>query len=250
MKIPILALSAVLIISQALCADDLPIMVPDSGSKEVDELVVKLVSHRPNPFPPSGRIPKNFQDKSQLPFASYITNEVERTIRKLESLGPASSPYLLVHLEDDRYSHNITLPSRVGPNSGWFTVSVGMVIRDIVTGGFESSWVYKWRIGSKGAGFPPPQFSDYLQTQGGLKNWVKQNSKNSKAEVFVKFHDWCIGIERQRGFESKEDEKWILTRYEARKTELEQDTDQAAIVPESKPEDKEKPKPEAEGRSQ
>ena len=147
---------------------------------------------------------------------------VDYLIKMMEHLGPGASPYLLSHLEDDRYSHSTRLPSTVGGDfSGWIMVTVGEVARDIITGGFQSGWLYKWRDGPNDGGFSPPQFSDYLETQGGLKKWVAANSKKSKSEVFSKFTDWCITTERGRGFRTKDDELRLLARYDAWKSEVE-----------------------------
>jgi hypothetical protein len=184
-------------------------------------------------------------------FGRYITKEVSESIEKLERLGPGASQYLLSHLDDDRYSYSTTLPSTVGGDfSGWIMVTVGDVARDVITGGFESGWLYKWRDGPNDGGFSPPQFSDYLETQGGLDKWVAANSKKSKAEVFGKFIDWCVATERGRGFRTKDDESRLLARYEERKLEVGQPgTEQPATRPESKSEGAQKPQPEAEARS-
>lgn len=248
----ILRLSALLFLAQPLPADDLPTMVAESGSKEVDALVAQLVSRRPHPFPPSGPIPDHFREKHQLSLLGrYSTKEVSEAIEKLERLGPAASPYLLSHLDDDRYSYSTTLPSTAGEDfSGWIMVTVGKVARDIITGGFESGWLYKWRDGPNDTGFPPPQFSDFLETQGGLKKWVAASSKKPKAEVFSKFIDWCIDTERGRGFRTKDDGSRLLARYEEWKLEVEQDgAGQPATRPQSKSEGSYKPQPESEGRS-
>ena len=203
-----------------LSAEDLPIIVAESGSEEVDALVAQLVSRRPHPFPPSGEI----RDEHTVPgIGNYITKEVGEAITKLEQLGPGASPFLLVHLDDGRYSYSRSLPSTVGNSySGWIMVTVGDVARDVITGGFESGWLYKWRDGPDGAGFSPPQFSDFLKTQGGLMRWVAKNSKKTKPEVFNEFIDWCIATERDRGFQTEEAEKKLTGRYEARKQKVEQ----------------------------
>lgn len=246
----IFRLSALLFLAQPLpadAADDLPTMVVESGSKEVDALVAQLVSRRPHPFPPSGPIPEALRNEPQLRFlGQYITMEVAEAIEKLKRLGPSASPYLLSHLEDDRYSYSTTLPSWIGEDCrGWIMVTVGEVARDLITGGFESGWLYKWREGPKDGGFPPPQFADYLKTQGGLEKWVAANSKKAKAEVFSKFIDWCITTERGRGFRTKEDELQILARYEEWKLKVAQyGTGQPAAV-RSKPEGNQKPQPES-----
>jgi hypothetical protein len=248
----IFTLSALLFLSQPLPADDLPTMVVDSGSKEVDALVARLVSGRPHPFPASGPIPEQFRNEHQSAISGrYITREVAEAIEKLEQLGPGASHYLLSHLDDDRYSYSTTLPSMVGGDfSGWIMVTVGEVARDVITGGFESGWLYKSREGPNDSGFPPPQFSDYLETQGGLVKWVTANSKNSKTEVFGKFIDWCITSERARGFRTKVDEQELVARYEAWKLELEQGrTGQPASRTESEPEGADEPQPEAEDSS-
>jgi hypothetical protein len=225
MKATLLSLCALLSISRLLTADELPIMVADSGSKEVDALVAQLVSRRPHPFPPSGEVPENIANEHQLDvfFSVYKTTEVSEAIEKLKKLGPAASMYLLAHIDDDRYSYSAAMPTLNGRNDGWYKMTVGMVVRDIITGGFWSSWLYKWRDGPNDGGFFPPQFSDYLKTQGGLEKWVAANSKNSKSEVFSKYINWCITTERERGFRTKDDETRILARYEKWKKEVEQD---------------------------
>lgn len=248
----IFTLSVLLFLWQPLSADDLPTMVVDSGSKEVDTLVAHLVSRRPHPFPASGPIPEQFRNEDQSALSGrYITKEVAEALEKLERLGPGASPYLLTHLDDDRYSYSTTLPSAVGGDfSGWVMVTVGEVARDVITGGFESGWLYKSREGPDGSGLLPPQFSDYLETQGGLEKWVAANSKNSRSEVFSKFIDWCIASERARGFRTKVDEQQLVARYEAWRLELEQGTaGQPASRSESKPEGADEPQPEAEDSS-
>lgn len=218
--------SGLLLLAQPLSADDLPIMVVESGSREVDALVAQLVSRRPHPFPPSGPITDQFRKENRMSplLGKYITKEVAEAIVKLERLGPAASPYLLSHLGDERYSYSTTLPSMVGDDfSGWIVVTVGDVAREVITGGFESCWLYKCRAGPNHVDFPSPQFHDYLEAQGGLNQWVAANSKKSKAEVFNQFIDWSIAIEKARGFPTRDDEKQLLKRYNMRKLKVEQD---------------------------
>lgn len=43
--------------------NDLPVIVADSGSKQVDGLVAELVSRRPAPIPMAGSVPKELQEK-------------------------------------------------------------------------------------------------------------------------------------------------------------------------------------------
>lgn len=197
---------------------DLPISVADSGSKVVDELVVGLVSRRPAPAPTSTEEPKGLSQEGGLGFGllsgRYATAEVEEAIRKLQALGPSAFPHLLKHLDDDRYSYS-DQPFISGINSeGWMNHSVGEAVYGFVLTN-DLDWVggYKSREGANGQGYTPLTFEDYLKARGGLEAWVAAVKDRSRVSVFTEFIDWCVGEERKRGFESKEDEDLILGNY-------------------------------------
>lgn len=210
--------SAVLLFLPAMLpasGQELPVTVADSGSKVVDELVVGLVSRRPAPAPTSTEEPKGLGPEAGLgiglPSGRYATAEVEEAIRKLQALGPSAFPHLLKHLDDDRYSYS-DQPFISGINGeGWMNHSVREAVYDFVLTG-NLDWVggYKSREGADGKGYTPLTFEDYLKIRGGLEVWVAAVKDRTSVSVFTEFIDWCISEEKKRGFESKEDEEFIL----------------------------------------
>jgi hypothetical protein len=122
-----------------------PIVVHESGSKEVDALVAKLVSPRPAPYPGGYPVPPNDTNYEKYPdlYRLYATPEVTNAIALLKEKGPAIFPKLIRHLYDDRYSY-----SNMGPMLPcWENYSVGQVIAYIFWDGEEFHAGYKFRHG-------------------------------------------------------------------------------------------------------
>jgi hypothetical protein len=190
---------------------DLPIVVADSGSKAVDELVAGLVSRRPAPWRTDTEVPEGWGPLLGLS-GRYATAEVETAIRKLQELGPSAFPHLLKHLDDDRYSYSDD-PFISGIRSGWMNHTVGEAVDLVLTN--ELSWVggYKLRGSADGKTHMPLTIEDYIKTRGGMEAWVAAVKDRTRVAVFTEFIDWCVAEEKKRGFESKEDEDLILGRY-------------------------------------
>jgi hypothetical protein len=201
---------------------DLPIVVADSRSKVVDELVAGLVSRRPAPWRTDTEVPEGWGPVLGLS-GRYATSEVEASIRKLQELGPSAFPHLLKHLDDDRYSYS-DQPFISGiRGGGWMNHTVGEAVDLVLTN--ELSWVggYKIRDGADGKAHMPLTIEDYIETRGGMEAWVAAVKDRSRVAVFSEFIDWCVAEEKKRGFESKEDEDLILGRYLDERKKIEED---------------------------
>lgn len=206
----------------AMGIEELPVVVADSGSKEVDELVAGLVSRRPAPISIGAKIPRPLRQKVMF-MSRYATEQVESSIQSLNQLGPASFPHLLAHLDDERYSYSTLLPSRVGAGNGWMNQSVGEAIYQVLSK--ELCWAggYKLRDGPDGKSFPAIGFGEFVETRGGLRKWVAEASRKSRIEVYTEVIDWCVAEERKRGFADSDDEKRIMGNLDAKRKAIEQD---------------------------
>lgn len=213
----------VLFLSPVVWAEgqDLPIVVADSGSKAVDELVAGLVSRRPAPWRTDAEVPEGW-GRGFAASGRYATPEVEASIRKLQELGPSAFPHLLKHLDDDRYSYSDE-PFISGVNgSGWMNHTVGEAVDLMLTN--ELSWVggYKIRDGAYGKAHMPLTIGDYIETRGGMEAWVAAVKDRSRVEVFTEFIDWCVAEEKKRGFPNKEDEERVLGVYLKKRKAIEE----------------------------
>ncbi len=197
---------------------DFPVFVADSGSKQVDGLVAELVSRRPAPIPMAGSIPTELQKKVEMN-GRFATERVKSALKKLEEMGPPAFPYLLKHLEDERYCFSETLPSAVD-GGGWMNETVGDAVYLVLSNEFSFVGGYKVRKGADGRSCLPLTFEEFLGARGGIESWVASVKERSREEAFTEFIDWCIAEEGKRGFASKEDETLILSRYQEKRKEL------------------------------
>lgn len=199
----------------------LPIVVADSGSKAVDELVAKLVSRRPAPWRTDSEVPEGW-GRGFAASGRYATAEVEAAIQKLQELGPSIFPHLLKHLDDDRYSYSDEPFISGMRGSGWMNHTVGEAVDLVLTN--DLSWVsgYKLRESADGKAHTPLFIEDYIKTRGGLEAWVAAVKDRSRVEVFTEFIDWCVAEEKKRGFLDKEDEERVLEVYLEKRKEIEE----------------------------
>ncbi|MCW1884843.1 hypothetical protein OKA04_08895 [Luteolibacter flavescens] len=187
----------------------------------MDEIVKGLVSLRPAPAPTSTEVPGGWADGFTSSTGRYSTPEVETSIKKLKDLGPAAFPYLIKHLEDDRYSYSDQpfISNSDGP--GWSNNSVGSAVYLVLTNGITFAGGYKIREGPDGKDLIPLTITDFIAVRGGMKAWVEAVKDRSRAAVFTEFIDWCIAEEKKRGFKDKEDEDRIVSVYLKKRAEIE-----------------------------
>jgi hypothetical protein len=146
------------------------LQVADSGFKEVDQLVLQLVSRRPAPLPVSGvEVPQKFS-MSEL-------------------------------------SH---------PNGRYQTEDVATAVREILSKGCEGSF-YKIRDGKTDKSLGPPNFWECVESAGGVEKWAAKAAKQTRSQIEVGFIDWCLMIERERGFVDEVQEKELMDRYQQRR---------------------------------
>lgn len=213
-------IAAIILLFQTVifAGEDFPVLAADSGSPKVDKLVSQLVSKRPAPLPLVGRdIPEEWTVYSFVP---YMTDEVSNAIQKLRQMGPSIYPYLLKHMQDDRYCYSSVMPSSIG-NTGWINFSVSHAVNEVFTHGQSIGGFYKWREVSKGKGYIPPSFSDYIEAQGGINKWTDKVTTKRRVDIDIAFVDWCIAEERIRGFKDKTSEKQLIHRYLKKRKEIE-----------------------------
>jgi hypothetical protein len=187
-------------------AGDVQMAVWDSGAKEVDVLVLQLVSERPAPFPSGYYLPAI--DMAPQPF---ITLQVSNAMAKLTKMGPRIFPALVKHLRDDRYSYSDI-------SAAWDNNTVGDAVTDILSdehymfGGYKAREVptgYSGKYGGRDL-----SFNDYLDDRG-AELWAEWAKSKSRLEIQMDFIDWCIAKENERGFVDEAQKKKILGIYEA-----------------------------------
>lgn len=208
-------------VSQALSAEgDVSLVVAESGSPAIDQLVLGLVSRRPAPLPMGGFLPGGAEDRMLNASGRCATAGVEAAFQKLKALAPRDYPFLLKHAHDDRYSFSVIGPHGSPTMSGWMNRSVGGAIDQVLCN--EMEWVggYKTREAPGGNGGPPPRFSDFIEARGGLEKWVASVAALTRVQIDLQFLDWCVRLETERGFIDDEQRKWVLERYEAKKREV------------------------------
>jgi hypothetical protein len=151
----------------------------------------------------------------------YATAEVEAALQKLQELGPSAFPFLLKHLDDDRYSYSDE-PFISGMNgSGWMNHTVGEAVYLVLKNDLDWVGGYKLRDGADGRAHMPLRIEEYINTRGGLEAWVVAVKDRPRVEVFTEFIDWCMAEEKKRGFPSKKDEEWILGAYLKERAKIE-----------------------------
>jgi hypothetical protein len=181
-------------------AEDLKPLVEDSGSKEVDALVLKLISQRPAPFPNSYWGPE-----IDLTLIPYETPEVSNAIVKLKAMGPKIFPALITHLRDDRYSFSDI-------SAAWLNFTVGDAIVEVLSDGHYMYSGYKFRHTPSG-GNVYLSFKDYIETKGPEK-WAEWAKDKTKGDIQMDFIDWCVTKEKERGFTDAAQEKRLMQTYE------------------------------------
>jgi hypothetical protein len=173
------------------------VMVADSGSADVDALVLDLVSRRPAPYPTP------YWDVNLV--GRYATPEVEAAIQKLKQMGPSIFPALVKHLRDDRYSYSES-------TEAWTNFSVRDAVVEILCDRYTMQCGYKARNtpnGSAGALF----FEDYLEVRG-AEQWAEWAKEKSRLDIQMNFIDWCVEQENKRGYVDEAQKKEVLVRYE------------------------------------
>ena len=214
-KAALLVLTVVLNLMVSGFGQEMKLQVADSGSKEVDQLVLQLVSRRPAPLPVVGvKVPREFEMATLgggLPNGRYQTKEVTTAVRKLTELGPKVFPYLIKHLHDDRYCFSTRLPS-ASPDGGWINCSVGEAVHDILREDCEG--FYKVRDGKSGKLLCPPNFYEFIESAGGMEKWAAKAANQTRSQIEIGFIDWCMKIERERGFVDDAQEKEFMDRYQ------------------------------------
>lgn len=172
----------------------------DSGSQNIDDIVVRLVSLRAAPFP------SGYPD---LPIDAIITNKfatdaVLEALVELRALDPKEYIHLVQHLRDERYSYSIAV-------AGWINISVGDAVVAVLADGAESFSGYKSRKTPSGT-VPYLSFRDYLFDLD-PESWAETAATLTKPEIKRRFIEWCIDTETKRGFLSAAQEAQVLAPY-------------------------------------
>jgi hypothetical protein len=223
--------------------EEISIQVADSGSKEIDALVLDLVSRHPAPLPHGSEF-------DEIDSSLFMAKRVQTAFQKLIDRGPSAFPYLVIHISDDRYSYSDEWPFGVGIERYWMNHTVGDVVREILS--HDCNWdIYKarqWKDGEKS--MPPPQFWEYVEAKGGVEKWAASVANKTRPQIVTEFIDWRIEVEKERGFLSDAEERETIARYLKLRDMAEQDgAGQPATAPKSKPDGKDDSKPESKGRS-
>lgn len=176
--------------------------VENSGNREVDALVSKLVSKRPAPYP-AGEI----DTPDAVVFADkYATAEVVASIKRLKELGPPIFPALVKHLYDNRYSYSMVVEA-------WVNCSVGDAIVEVLDDDHPMHCGYKWRDTPSGNGGGYLSFGHYLKDRDAAV-WAEWAKTKSRLEIQLDFIDWCVRKENERGYVSDKQKADLLARYE------------------------------------
>jgi len=183
-------------------AEGYPVSVEESGSDKVDALVRNLVSRRPAPYRSGYSSPP-----TAVVFAvRYSTPEVEAAIKSLKQMGPAVFPSLVKHLGDDRYSYSDV-------DEAWDNFRVGDAVVEVLDDGHYMHSGYKFRQTPSGSGGLYLSFSDYLEARS-AETWAEWAKSKSRLDIQIDFIDWCIGIEKARGFVDEAQKNQVLGTYE------------------------------------
>lgn len=181
-------------------AGDAPVTVENSGRKDVDALVLQLVSQRPAPYR-SGDHHLEI-DTVNMP---YMTPAVSNSISKLKQMGPSIFPALVKHLGDDRYSYSSI-------SAAWDNFTVSDAVIEVLSDGHFMYSGYKGRETPSGsAGYL--SFEDYLIDKRPEK-WAVWAKDETRLEIQMDFIEWCVAKEKLRGFTDADQEKKLLTTYE------------------------------------
>jgi len=211
------------VLSMQVSAADIPAAVEDSGFKEVDKLVLQLVSTRPAPYF-SGYSATTAKEDGAVP---YMTSQVSNALVSLKAMGPAIFPALVKHLRDDRYSFSDI-------SAAWDNLSVGDAVVEILSDGHEMFSGYKARKTPSGSAVYL-SFRNYLNAQEPEK-WADRAKSKTRLEIQFDFIDWCVLKEKERGFLDEAQRKHILDRYdEAREQVRKQYSEPAGAANRSQP---------------
>lgn len=201
-----LALLLILAHASFLQAENVTMAVEDSGSQEVDALVLQLVSSRPAPFP-SGYWAVAVDMAPERP---YVTAQVSNAVAQLKAMGPPIFPALVKHLRDDRYSFSCI-------SAAWDNRTVGDAVVEVLSDRHHMYSGYKGRKTPSGFAVYL-SFDAYLQDKRPEK-WAEWAKDRTRLEIQLDFIDWCVAQEKARGFTDADQEKKLLERYQrARET--------------------------------
>jgi len=193
-------ISILCFVGASLQAGDVQLTVEDSGLKEVDALVLRLISDRPAPFP-SGYWGQAI-DMMPVP---YVTLQVSDAMARLKQMGPPMFPALVKHLRDDRYSFSSI-------SAAWDNLTVGDAVIEILSDGHYMYSGYKGRQTPSGFAVYL-SFDAYLKDKGAEK-WAEWAKDKTRLQIQMDFIDWCVVKEKARGFTDADQEKSLLARYQ------------------------------------
>lgn len=187
---------------QRIDRHELEIVVEGSGSTEVDTLVKQLVSGRPAPYPDGyWPVPMEFVIGS-----GYATPEVSNAIVLLKLKGPNIFPYLITHLQDDRYCYS-------GSVQAVDNYTVGQTILDVLCDGELWGPVYMEGRNTPNGRCGFLTFAEYLKERDESK-WAKWAKGKTRLQIQMDFIDWCVAKEEERGFVGDGQKAQLLARYE------------------------------------
>lgn len=189
------------VLSLQTMAADIRIKVEDSGSTQVDKLVLQLVSNRPAPYP-SGYSDLTSDESVSAP---YMTTQVSNAIVALKAMGPGIFPALVKHLRDDRYSFSEIF-------AAWDNLSVGQAVMEVLSDGHQMFSGYKSRKTPSGsAGYL--SFASYVHAHE-VDKWATWAKDKTRLAIQLDFIDWCVGKETERGFVDEAQRKRTIDTYE------------------------------------
>jgi hypothetical protein len=135
---------------------------------------------------------------------------------KLVEKGVDAFPELVKHIADARYSQTTV-------SAEWYNISVGAVCRQIIKRQvLPKHSDYKSRKGTDGEYHMLP---NYMDEQGGFKQWWSTRSKMSLHEMKVEALKWKIEREKEIGSPDPEDRKYILEPLQAELRELQKESE-------------------------
>jgi hypothetical protein len=184
---------------------ELALKVENSGSAAVDGLVARLVSKRPAPFY-SGYSPWSPSEMLMTGDGTYRTSEVRAAANELKKMGPGAFPYLVKHLNDDRYSYSFV-------SAAWLNAKVGQAVLDTLSDGHYMHSGYKSRRTSLTTSALYLSFRDYIDAKG-VKPWADWAAKQDRLAIQMDFIDWCEAEEEKRGFIDDAQHRSVLKVYE------------------------------------
>ena len=181
-------------------AADIALGGKNSGSKDVDALVLQLVSTRPAPHP-SGYWLMTLEEEMAVP---YMTPQVSNAIATLKMMGTTIFPALVKHLVDDRYSFSTIV-------AAWDNCTVGDAVLEVLSDGHQMFSGYKSRKTPSGSAVYL-SFRAYLRDREPekLAAWAKDRNR---LEIQLDFIDWCVAKEEKRGFIDEAQRKHLIERY-------------------------------------